>query len=522
MRKLEKLQIIKNISANWVALAVNVMVGIFLSPFILHRLGDAAFGIWVLIFSITGYYGLFDLGIRSSLVRYVARAKASGDLSYASKIINTSLFTYSCLCAFGLGATILVSAYVNTFFHVDAQFRATTPWLLLMVGAAVSLGFPLGVSSGVLEALQRFDVLGWTSIASTLARAALIIVALRHGYGLLMAAFITVALPLLSSVIRAVIAARLLPVPMGMKYVDRATLGEMANFSAPMMIMIISYRLRFKSDSIIIGTFLSSVAITYFSIGSRIVDYAGEVVDNLAQIFAPMSSHSDALGDRDRLRKIFVAGNRFCAFTIFPISAVLIILGRSVIETWVGARYVAQSYPVLLILLIPTALILAQAASGRVLLGMNRHRTWAMVTLAEGIVNIVLSVVLVRPYGIVGDAIGTGAPLAVTAIFFLPGHVCRRLQIRLGLYLREAYLLPLIVCTPVVLVLLAMKRWFVPHGYLQLAAHLAVAGAVYGLAMFWAFVSKRAMKIGNLSAPEATLDLPPSAGIESETYSQEI
>src|ERR1017187_9072916 len=99
MRKLEKLQIIKNISANWVALAVNVLVGIFLSPFILHRLGDAAFGIWVLIFSVTGYYGLFDLGIRSSLVRYVARAKASGDLNYASKIINTSLFTYSCLGA---------------------------------------------------------------------------------------------------------------------------------------------------------------------------------------------------------------------------------------------------------------------------------------------------------------------------------------------------------------------------------------------------------------------------------------
>src|SRR5258708_21883538 len=158
---------------------------------------------------------------------------------------------------------------------------------------------------------------------------------------------------------------------MGMKYVDRATVREMANFSAPMLIMIVAYSLRFKSDSIIIGTFLSSVAITYFSIGSRIVDYAGEVVDGLAQIFAPMSSHSDALGDKERLRKIFVAGNRFFAFIIFPISAVLIIFGRSVIEAWVGARYVAHSYPGLLILLIPTALRLAQAASPRAILGRN-------------------------------------------------------------------------------------------------------------------------------------------------------
>jgi O-antigen/teichoic acid export membrane protein len=522
MRTPEKRQIIKNVGSSWVALATNVLVGIFLSPFILHRLGDAAFGIWVLIFSITGYYGLFDLGIRSSVVRYISKAKANGDLKYASKVISTSLFSYTCIGAFTFLITILVSVFVNKTFQVDAPFQYTARCLLLMVGSAVSLGFPLGVSSGVLEGLQKFDVLGWTNIASTLLRAALIVAALHHGYGLLMAAFITVVLPLLTSVVRTAVAARLLPVALGMKYVDRATVREMAGYSGTMMIMIVSARLRFKSDSIIIGTFLSSVAITYFNIGSRIVDYAGEVVESLAQIFVPMSSHSHALGDMDRLRKIFVAGNRFCAFTIFPICAILIILGRSVIEAWVGKRYVAQSYPVLLILLISTTLMLAQGASGRVLLGMGRHRTWAMVALTEGIVNIVLSILLVRPYGIVGDAIGTAAPLAATAIFFLPWHVCRQLQIRMRTYLREAYLLPLLVCAPVVLVLLLMKQWFVPHNYLQLAAHLGVAGAVYGLALLWAFVSKRAMKIGNLNSTEAALEASTIAGAAVENYSQEI
>src|SRR5216683_53760 len=122
MRKLEKLQIVKNVSSNWVALATNVVVGISLSPFILHRLGDTAFGIWVLIFSITGYYGLFDLGIRSSVVRYVSKAKASGDLEYASRVISTSLFSYSCIGGFAFLITLVVSAYVNRFFHVEAPF----------------------------------------------------------------------------------------------------------------------------------------------------------------------------------------------------------------------------------------------------------------------------------------------------------------------------------------------------------------------------------------------------------------
>jgi len=500
MSKIDKLKIIKNVGSSWIALGTNVLVGFFISPFILHRLGDSAFGIWVLIFAITGYYGLFDLGIRSSIVRYVSKAKATGDLQYASRILSTSLFTYSCIGALSLLVTLVLSRYLQTFFRVPPEFDSTARLLLLMVGASVSLGFPLGISGGVLEGLQEFSVLNWTSIISTVARAVLIIVVLRHGYGLLTVALVTVSLPLITSVIRSVIAMRMLPAPISMSHVDRKTFREMAQYSGTTMLMIVSARLRFKSDSVIIGTFLSSAAITYFNIGARIVDYAGEVVESLAQIFVPMSIHSDALGDMDRLRKIFVAGNRFCAFIIFPICAILIVLGKSVIEAWVGKAYVATSYPVLLILLLSTTLMLAQAASGRVLLGMGKHRTWAIVTLIEGVVNIVLSIALVRPYGIVGDALGTAVPLALTMIFFLPGHLCRQLQIHLTTYLREAYLLPLVICVPLTIVLLLMKQWFVPHNYLGLLAHLAVAGGVYALAMLWAFKSNRAMRVGDLQA----------------------
>jgi hypothetical protein len=117
-----------------------------------------------------------------------------------------------------------------------------------------------------------------------------------------------------------------------------------------------------------------------------------------------------------------------------------------------------------------------------------------------------------------GDAIGTAAPLAITTTCFLPWHVCRKLQIHIGTYLREAYLLPLLICIPLVIVLLLMKQWFVPHNYIQLLAHLGMAGVVYGSAVAWAFASKRAMKVGTLHTSEALE--PVVAGVES--FSQEI
>ena len=68
MKHSEKSGIIKNVSSSWLGLLVNVATGIIISPYILHKLGDDAFGLWVLVFAITGYYGLFDFGIRSSEV----------------------------------------------------------------------------------------------------------------------------------------------------------------------------------------------------------------------------------------------------------------------------------------------------------------------------------------------------------------------------------------------------------------------------------------------------------------------
>jgi O-antigen/teichoic acid export membrane protein len=297
---------------------------------------------------------------------------------------------------------------------------------------------------------------------------------------------------------------------------EQENLSRNASYSGITFIAIVSARLRFRSDEIIIGTFLSAAAITYFNVGGRIVDYAEEVVEKFAQIFVPMSSHSDARGEIDRLRKIFIVGNRFSSFITLPITAVLVILGKSVIEAWVGKKYVAASYPVLVLMAVPSTLMMAQSASGRVLFGMSKHKAWAIVSLVEGVANVLLSILLVRPYGIVGDALGTAIPLTATMLFFLPQHVCRKLQVPIRTFLREAYTLPILTCAPVVLVLLLMKRWFVPHHYWQLLIHLAAAGLVYGLCLAWVFASDRAMKVGDLHAPHDPL---PSSS-EAETVSQ--
>ena len=514
---MRRIEIFKNVSSSWFGLGVNILVGIFLSPVILHHLGDTAYGIWILIFSVTGYYGLFDLGIRSSVVRYVSTYTATNDQEGLAKLINTSLATYAAIGAVAVVVTLGCSLFVDRIFRIPADFLPTARLLFLMVGTAVALGFPTGVFGGILEGLQRFYFVNLTNVVSTLLRAALIVFVLQRGYGLLTVALITVVLPLISSMARAVIALRVLPLRFGWRYVDRSAFREIANYSAVSFILMIGYKLRYKTDEVVIGTFLSVTAITYFSIGDRLLDYAAEVVGSLAQIFVPMAGQSHAKGDANRLRTIWIAGNRACALIIFPITALLMILGKSIITAWVGAKYVAQSYPVLLVLALPMMFTLAQGASTRILYGMAKHRPLAFVTLMESIANLILSIVLIRPFGIIGDAFGTAIPLMLTSIVFMPRHMCRLMGVRIGTYLREAYALPVLLTLPLVVTLLLVRQWFVARTVFAVAFQAALGFVPYGVGLLWAVRKKHAWQVGDLE-----IKPPDEVAIAFvETYQQE-
>ncbi len=518
MLKLERKQILKNVGSSWSALGINVIVGIFLSPFILHHLGDAAFGIWVLIFSVTGYYGLFDLGIRSSIIRYVSKYTATDDREKLAQFVNTALFTYTCIGLVSMVLTALLSSSVEHFFKIPPGMHSQARLLLLMVGASVSLGFPLGVFGGMLEGLQRFYILNWTSIAATLARAALIVYFLHRGYGLLTVALLTVGLPMISSVLRGIIVLRLCPMPLGLRHVDRAAFRHMATYGSTTFLVLVASRLRFRTDELVLGTMMSTIAVTWFNIGARIVDYAHEFVSSLAQVFVPMSSQSEATGNLDRVRKIYIAGNRACAFLIFPITAILILFGKHIIRIWVGARYIPNSYPVLVVMIIPFAFMLAQAASTRILFGLGKHQTMAAITVIEGLANLILSIALVPPLGIVGDALGTAIPLSFTCLVFLPRHMKKQIGVPVGTFLRESFTLPFLLTLPLVAALWLANRFFYPRNLIQLTLETLAVSSVYGAGLLWAYRTNRAFhvaEIAGLTKPSPP-EQPPQAVISVE------
>jgi O-antigen/teichoic acid export membrane protein len=494
-----KLQAAKNVSATWLSLAVHAVVGFFLSPFILHRLGDDAFSLWVLVFSLTGYYGLLDLGVRTSIVRYVAKFAATGDEEQLARFLTTSLAFYVVVGLVILLLTAVGFFYLSVLFHIPRNLLGIARVLFLLGGVGVALSFPLGVFAALLEGMQKFSWVQLSQIGITLLRGALIFIAVSYDGRLLAVGVITVVINLVSYLVLAWMAFRAFPLHFSLRQVDGRAFRKLLGYGSFAFLILVAEKLRFHSDPIVIGAFLSSTAITYFSIGARLVEYSTYAVRSMAQIFTPMSSQFAATGDFARLRQTLIAGNRACALIILPLTVILLILGKPIIAAWVGARYVS-SYSVLAVLAVPRAIYLAQSTSTRILLGMGRHRMLAFVLLLEGGVNVILSTLLVRRFGIVGVAVGTAIPLTCTSLFFLPRHICRQLQIPIGAFLKQTYLLPLGLCIPMTALLAFLQHEFPVQSFSGLSLEVTCGGAIYCATFCLTLLALRPVNVSSWNA----------------------
>ena len=71
-----------------------MVTSLFRSRYIVHSLGDGAYGAWVMLSSLVGYLGLFDLGTRGAVTRYVATYHAARHHEKARRIASTALVLF--------------------------------------------------------------------------------------------------------------------------------------------------------------------------------------------------------------------------------------------------------------------------------------------------------------------------------------------------------------------------------------------------------------------------------------------
>jgi O-antigen/teichoic acid export membrane protein len=474
-------------------------------------MGDGDYGLWVTVFSLTGYFGLFDQGIRPSLVRYVSRDHALGDDRGLSRTINSAIVLYAAVGLLTVLATAVVAATLHRWFKIEPAQVPIARQVVWLAGLSLALGFPLGVFGATLSGLQRYDIANGVGIAVGILRAVAFVVVLRLGGGLVGLAWTSLVMNLLGYVVSALFVLRLLPqVRYGMGQVDGSHLQLVGAYSSIAFLGALATSITFQTDALVITAFLGAVLVTPFALAAGLVDNARSLVYSATWVLSPTASELETRGERDKLHDMLIAGSKYSVLLAWPVLAGLVVFGPNLLETWVGPRYRGAAL-LLDILTLPTLLSLPQSTASALLYGISRHRGVVALSLINAVLNLGLSVLLVRPLGSVGVALGTALPLALVGGVATMMYACRALDIPLGRYAWEGMLRPgLFTAAFVVPAVVAQQLWH-PVGWIPLFGTCAGAWLVFaGCAWRWAMSAEererwRHMVPGLLGRPAASV-----------------
>lgn len=474
---------------NYLVAGTELLIGVFMLPFNVAHLGQSAYGLWVLVASVTIYFSMFDMGYGVAQVKFAAKYRAQGDTAALNEIASTMFCLFSGVGAFTFAVAVLLSFNLGRFFPLTAEQAQTGQIVLLFISAYVALGFPTSVFGGIVNGFQRQYLNGIVAIVTAIVVAGVNVAVLLAGYGLGELVAATTAVRILSYLLYARNAYRVFPaLRIRPQYFRRYRLHEVTGFSIFILIIDLANKLNYSTDTIVIGAFLGTSAVAIWAVAQRLIEIVQRITDQLNAILFPVVVDSSTVQRVDRLQKILVQGTRLSLAMVVPLATVLGLTARPLVMIWVGPAFSA-SVNVIYILSIVVALRVGIATSAVILKGSDVHKFLAFSNLSMAACNLILSVLLVRVYGLIGVAIGTLIPMIVFSMFVVFPAACRRVEMPVFTVLRKS-VWPATWPAMIMGLFIALTRGGIEGSWSLLVLQSLVATAIYA-GLFLSFAINR-------------------------------
>jgi O-antigen/teichoic acid export membrane protein len=467
-------------ATKYLLLGINVGLGIVLMPFTVRHLGPSEYGLWMLVASLTYYFQLLDLGYGSGLVRHIADADARGDIDRVNKTLSTFVVVYAGLGLVALAGTLALMLWaVPRFPHLAPGDIRRGQLILAMLGLRTAIGFPMTVFGAATTARQRFALNNSMAIVVALANAAITYAVLVTGHGLLTLVACTTGLGVVGYAGYAWTAHRAFPeLRIRPSSFSRGLVRDVTTFSVYLFIIDIAIQIGFNLDNVVIGAALGTSAVAVYAVTLRLADYQRQLCNQFNGFLFPIVVRLRAAGSDDELRAMLVEGTRIALVLVVGVTISLVGFGRPLLLRWMGPGFEAGVVP-LYVLAITGIVLVGQGPLGNILLGTGRHRLVAFVSLGEAVANLLLSVMLVRRFGMLGVAVGTAIPIALANLFVLLPAACRQVGIPVRTFARLVLTAPAIGAIPAMAMCVLLRNSYPPISLPAIAGEGAIVGSVY-------------------------------------------
>ncbi len=475
-------RLITNTLFNVIQNPLDILVQVFLTPFIVGTLGKSSYGIWTLTGSTLSYIAELRAGLNSAVSYHVPRLQEKQDLAGINRVVSTVSAFYAVITILGAILIALLAWQFPVWFNVPEEMRTASRIVSVIAGFGLEVTIATSAYSGVLAGLQRYDVMVGSRVGFVLVRAVGIFIVLTMGAGLVGLAGVAVAIESGLAVWIVIAAYRLMPglrVERGL--VDSKILPGLLAYSTSSLMFGSGQLILSQAGKILVGILYTPAEVTDFSIPFVLLTMVGGFVLAMTRAIKPMATLLEARDESDKVRTLYLLSTKYSMMIAIPGSLVFVLFGGDMLRAWMGQSYGGPGGMLLAVMAVPQMLRVSQLAGYYVITGLGKHRYFGLSILIQAVSGIALAFVLahVLGLGLLGVAIGVSIPEVVGCGFFIPRYCCRTLGLRVRDQLKDAARPAALSSLPVLLYLVAA------HQIVTMSSRLVFVGVFFVAGLIW-------------------------------------
>lgn len=450
-----------------VSLFVVVGIGFFMQPFMIRTLGDVHYAIWALAGTFTGWYAILDFGLNHAVSRFFTKSYSTDDETHCNIYASTGFYLYLGLGAIAFLCSLVLAVAAFQFYtegtdgvQLGEGDKTLLAIMIIMTGFSFAWEFPFRALYGVVLGSMRHDLAGVASIGFRLFGALQTFVILSLGGGLIALGFASIVIMLLQVYVYYRLAKRSYrPLEISPKNFRKDHAKSLFGYSFYAFMAQIGDIIIYSVDTVVVSILVSMAAVTHYNIALTLTNHFKGLLMSSSSWMVSWLTYLDAQKDRAKTLYSMFFGYRFGTYFAGFIAFGLIMWGEPFITRWMGPDYV-DAVPCLVALVIAATIQAIQEPNIRYMYATSNHHYFALCNILEGLLNLVLSLILVMSHGMLGVALGTLISCALIRGFVHPLFVCRLLGInyfvyylRIGWYLlmvAAALLVPYTITTALV------------------------------------------------------------------------
>jgi O-antigen/teichoic acid export membrane protein len=445
--------VIKNALANIVRGGASGMVAVVLPHFLTQALDHDRFAAWALMLQVAAFASYLDFGVQFAVARYLAQAIERDDDQQRDRLISTAFAMLAIAGAIALSVIGIVILFLPRIFQgIPSALVGDLRLGLMFMAVSAALGLPMSTFTGVLVGLHRNEfpalAIGGTRILSALG----VLVTVRYTHSLAWLALCVAVANFMGWLIQYLIAKALLTgMRVSFSKITFPMVRELANYCYALTVLTFAMLLISGVDVTIVGHF-NFDAVGYYAVSVTLIAFfVGLNTSVVSALLTPVAV-LQARGELKRINDVLFLATSLNTYANLLFTALAFLMGNVILRAWVGPVYEKKALPILELLMLGQAIRMISNPYSTVLAATGQLRFAISGAVAEGVGNLVCSLLGIILLGPIGVAWGTlaGAIIGVVWMLLFTMRWARLIPIDRKVFIWTVTLKPTLFLSPVI------------------------------------------------------------------------